>query len=167
MQRYKATIRRIVISGLLGAALVVAQVSLAFLPNIELVSLLLILFTLCIGRAVLAPLAIFILAEGLLYGFTMWWFNYLYVWPLLCLLAYLFHAQRSPLFWAMLSGAFGLCFGALCAIPYFFIGGASTAFAYFISGLHFDLLHCAGNFIVAFTLFKPLYGVCERLLTVN
>lgn len=148
----------------MGAILVVAQVSLSFLPNIELVSLLLIVFTLCIGRYVLAPLYVFVLVEALIYGFTMWVVNYLYVWPLLCLLVYVFRRQRSPLFWALFSGIFGLCFGALCALPYLFIGGPSSAFAYWVSGLYFDLLHCAGNFGVALLLFKPLMRLSERLL---
>lgn len=156
--------RRVAILGLLGAILVVAQVSLSFLPNIELVTLLLVVMTICIGRYVLAPLFVFIVIEALLYGMTMWVVNYLYVWPLLCALAYLLRQQRSPLFWALFNGAFGLSFGALCAIPYLFIGGPSSAFAYWVSGLYFDLLHCAGNFVVALLLFKPLLRLAERLL---
>lgn len=156
--------RRVAILGLLGAILVVAQVSLSFLPNIELVSLLLVVMTLCIGKYVWAPLLVFILVEALIYGMSMWVVNYLYVWPLLCSVAYLLRRQRAPLFWALVNGAFGLCFGALCALPYLLIGGHSSAFAYWVSGLYFDLLHCAGNFGVALLLFKPLLQLAERLL---
>ncbi|MEG1181634.1 MAG: hypothetical protein RSD39_06360, partial [Oscillospiraceae bacterium] len=67
-----------------------------------------------------------------------------------------------PLGWAFISGIFGLLFGALCSIPYFFILGINGAIAYFISGLLFDLAHCAGNFAVALLLYKPLHSVIER-----
>ena len=65
--------------------------------------------------------------------------------------------------WAMLSGVFGLLFGALCAPVDVFIGGFSYAIAKWVSGLGFDLLHCAGNFVIALLLFKPMRKLTEKL----
>ena len=157
------SIRSMTLMGLLGALLILVQVSIAVLPNIELVTLLVILYTLVFGKLALIPVAVFILVEGLIYGFGMWWLNYLYAWPLLVLVALLFQKQRSRFFWVIVSAAFGLFFGALCALPYFFIGGPASAFAYWIQGIPFDLMHCAGNAVVALLLFEPLRGLIERL----
>ncbi len=155
--------RSIVLMGVLGALLILMQVGLAVLPNIELVSLLVILYTLVFGKIALIPVLLFTLVEGLIYGFGLWWLNYLYIWPILVVVALLFKKQRSPVFWAIVSAAFGLFFGALCAIPYLFIGGLPSAFAYWVQGIPFDLLHCFGNGLVALLLYKPLLKLFERL----
>lgn len=157
-------IKNIVILGMLGALLVIAQVSLAFLPNIEVVSLLIIVYTLVLGKWVLAPMFVFILLEGLLYGFGIWWVHYLYVWPLLSLLAYLLRRYQSKYVFALLSSAFGLLFGGLCALTYLFIGSPSSALAYWISGIPFDLLHGAGNAVTTLLLFKPTCRLLQQLM---
>lgn len=147
----------IVIVGIMSALLITLQVGLSFLPNIELVSLLIILSTIIYGWKTLYIIYIFVLVEGLIYGFGIWWINYLYVWTVLMLLTMIFRNKRSPFFWAILSGAFGLSFGALCSIPYFFIGGAPMALSGIISGIPFDAIHCISNYAIALGLFSPLY----------
>ena len=90
--------RHLALGGILAALLFAAQAALAFLPNIELVSLLVILYTLFLGKRVVPVLLVFALLEGLLYGFGLWWVSYLYVWPLLAgLAALLKRAGASPL----------------------------------------------------------------------
>lgn len=153
----KLQTKDIAIIGVMSALLIVLQVGLAFLPNIELVSLLIILSTLFLGWKTLYIIYIFVLVEGLIYGFSLWWINYLYVWTILMLITMIFKNKKSPFFWAILSGAFGLSFGALCTVPYFFIGGLPMAIATFISGIPFDVIHCIANYIIALALFKPLY----------
>ena len=53
---------------MMGTVMVVSKETLAALPNVELVSLLTILFTLVFRRRVLGALAVFLMLEGLLYG---------------------------------------------------------------------------------------------------
>ena len=72
--------REIVTMGILSAILLAAQVSLGFLPNIELVTLLLIVYTLVLKKKVFFVIYVFVLLEGMIYGFGLWWINYLYVW---------------------------------------------------------------------------------------
>lgn len=149
--------------GLLGAILIIVQVGLAVLPNIELVSLFIIIYTLVLGRKAFFPVYIFVLVEGLIYGFGIWWINYLYIWAILVVAALLLRRYEQPLFWAIISGIYGLLFGALSAIPYLFIGGIGTAVTYWVNGIVFDLLHCAGNAVVAALLFRPGYKLLKRL----
>ena len=135
----------------------------SFLPNIELVSLLVIVFTLVFGGKVLPMLGVFILLEGLLYGFGIWWASYLYLWPALAGITWLFRKVQGALGWALISAAFGLSFGALCAIPYFLTGGWAAGLSYWVSGIPFDLAHCGGNFVAALALYAPLRRALERL----
>ena len=80
---------------MMGTVMVVSKETLAALPNVELVSLLTILFTLVFRRRVLGALAVFLMLEGLLYGgFGLWWLMYLYVWPLLAGLTWLFRWMK-------------------------------------------------------------------------
>ena len=69
--------------------------ALSFLPNIELTTFWIIVFTLYFGRKILFVIPAFILLEGSIYGFGLWWFMYLYAWPLLVLLTWIFRKQ-SP-----------------------------------------------------------------------
>lgn len=156
-------IRDIVIIGMMGALLIAVQVALGFLPNVELVSLLIILFTLILGWKTFYIIYIFVITEGFLYGFGLWWINYLYVWTILFIVAVLFQKKRSPFFWAMVAGCYGLGFGALCSIPYMFVGGLPTGVAYWVSGIPFDLIHGIFNFIVTLILFRPLYLLLEMV----
>lgn len=155
-------VKDIVLIGMLGALLVVVQVGLAVIPNVELVSILVIIYTLRYDKKAIYMIYIFALLEGLLYGFGLWWIMYLYVWTILSLITRLFRNNTSNIFWAILSGLYGLSFGALCSIPYFFIGGIHTAFAYWVSGIPFDITHCIGNFVIALVLFKPLYYLFKK-----
>ena len=103
------------------------------------------------------------LGEILFYGISLWNINYLYVWAVLAVAAYLLRKMESPLGWAMVSGVFGLLFGALCAIADAFIGGLGYAVAKWASGIPFDIAHCVGNFCMALVLFKPLRELLEKL----
>lgn len=156
--------RRIAVCGLLSALLFVLQVVMAPLPNIEPVSLLILVYALTFGHQVLFMLVPFLLLEGMVYGFGLWWASYLYIWPLwaLAVLA-LGKRERPPLVWAAVSGAFGLCFGALCALPYLLTGGLWAGVSYWLAGIPFDLLHCRGNFVLALLLIRPLRRVLCRL----
>lgn len=152
--------RRVAVCGLLTALLLVLQITMAPLPNIELVSPLILLYTLVFGTQVFFILIPFILLEGMVYGFGMWWFGYLYVWPLWALVVRLFLRKEQPsVVWAAACGAFGLAFGALFAIPYALTGGLWAGVSYWLAGIPFDLLHCVGNFMLTLLLGGPLYRV--------
>ena len=155
--------REIAFAALMAAVMFVVQIALAFLPNIELVSILIIVSAVVFGRRTLMSIYIFVLLEGLIYGFGIWWINYCYVWTVLYIAARLFKKCESPVMWAVISGIYGLSFGLLCAIPYGLVGGFYAGVANWVGGIPFDLLHCIGNFAVALILFRPLKDVCHRI----
>lgn len=149
----------IVVMGFLTAVVFAAQVAMGFLPNIELVTLLFILYTLVLGKKVFFIIYVFVFLEGIFYGFGLWWINYLYIWTVQSIITLLLRKQTSVIFWSIISGFYGITFGALCSIPYFFMGGIPSAFAYWVSGIIYDIPHCIGNVIICLLLFKPLYKV--------
>ena len=157
------TIREIVLFGVLGALTFALQVVMGPLPNIEPVSLLVMLFVVIFGWKGLFPVYIFVAMEILFYGLGVWNVYYLYVWLVLALAAMSMRSMTHPLGWAILSAAFGLLFGALCGIVDIFIGGFGYAIAKWAAGISFDLLHCGGNFVIALLLFAPLRKLLEKL----
>lgn len=155
--------RELPLLAMLAAILLGVQVALAPLPNIELVSLLVVLYTRRLGSKALLVIYAFVLLEGLVYGFGLWFVNYLYIWAILWGLAMAFRQMESILGWVVILGGFGLAFGLLCAIPYLFLGGPGAAVSYFLSGIPFDLLHGAGNMAAAAVLMRPLEKLMRRL----
>lgn len=69
--------RELVGNAFLAAILVIVQVAFSFLPNIEFVSLLIILYTLVFEKRTVVIIYLFALLEGILYGFGVWWIMYL------------------------------------------------------------------------------------------
>lgn len=156
-------IRELVLFGVLGAMTFAAKYVMSALPNIEPVSLCVMLFAVVFGRKAAYPIGIYIVMEFLFYGLGLWNINYLYIWAIPALAAYRLRSMEAPLGWAVLSGAFGLLFGALCAPVDAVVGGIAYAAAKWVSGIPFDIAHCAGNFVIALTLFAPMRKLLEQL----
>lgn len=153
----------VALSGILGAILLVSQIALAPLPNIEIVSVLVVLFTLVLGKYVAYTLSVFILLEGLVYGFGLWWFSYLYIWTILAIITFFFRKMESRLGWALICGFYGLLFGTLTSFPTFILSGFAVGVAYILSGIPFDLIHAVANFLLAFLLLPVLRKLLEKL----
>lgn len=154
----------IALLGMLGAIAYVGQVALSFLPNIEVVSVLFLVYTKIFGKKALFPIYVFVLLEGIFWGFGSWWIMYLYVWAVLWGITMLLRRNDSAVFWAVINGAFGLVFGALCSITQGVMFGIGSGFAYFISGIPFDIVHCIGNFLTALFLYKPLTILLSKVM---
>ena len=159
----KITVRELALFSVLGALTFAAKYVMAMLPNIEPVSLMVMLFAVVFGKKCLYPVYLYVAMEILFFGLGLWNINYLYVWAVLAAAAYVLRDMDSALGWAMVSGVFGLLFGALCGIVDIFIGGVPYAITKWISGIPFDIMHCAGNFAIALLLFKPMRQLTERL----
>ena len=159
----KLTVRELALFSVLGALTFAAKYVMAMLPNIEPVSLMVMLFGAVFGKKCLYPVYLYVTMEILFFGLGLWNINYLYVWAVLAAGAYLLRKMESPLGWAVTSGVFGLLFGALCGIVDIFIGGMPYAVAKWISGIPFDIMHCAGNFTIALLLFRPMRKLMVRL----
>ncbi|MEG1181783.1 MAG: hypothetical protein RSD39_07115, partial [Oscillospiraceae bacterium] len=95
--KHRLALRDLALLAVSTALLIGAQVLLSSLPNIELVSLLLIVYTQVFGKKALFVIYGFTLIEGLIYGFHLWTINYMYVWLFLFFAAMLLRDLKSPL----------------------------------------------------------------------
>ena len=152
-----------VLFGILGALTFAAKYVMSFLPNIEPVSLMVMLFAVVFGSKWVYPVYLYVMLEILFYGISLWNINYLYIWAVLAVSAYFLRNMQGRMGWALLAGIYGLMFGALCGIVDIFIGGFGYAVTKWISGIPFDIMHCAGNFFIALVLFEPLRKLMEKL----
>lgn len=155
----------IVLVGILSASLTVAKLALSFLPNIEIISLLFIIYTQVFGLKKSLTIAfIFSSFEIFIYGFSTWLLGYYIVWPLLIVLSYLLAKFfKSEYAFGILSGLFGYSFGLIFALIESIFYGWAYGLTYWISGLPFDLIHGTSNFILVLILYKPLKEVLEKL----
>ena len=86
----QSKIKDIVYVGMMIAIIEVCKRAMDFLPNIELVTFWVIMFTLYFGKKIIYVVPTFIIIEGTMFGFGIWWIMYLYLWPLLALVTWIF-----------------------------------------------------------------------------
>lgn len=158
------SVRRMTRIALLSAVLYVSKAALEFLPNVELVSLFVIVYTLVFGKEAFLIITVFNLFELIQWGFGSWWVSYLYVWPMLAFIVLLLRktVKEEFLVWGIVSGGFGLMFGSLFALAYLLVS-PSYALAYWISGLPWDVWHGVWNFVLMAALGKPLCRILHIL----
>lgn len=146
---------------LMGALMFVMQVAMAPVRNVHMTDVLIILTAVFFGWRVMYSVFVFVVLEGLMWGFGLWVLSYMYLWPILAAAAVLMRKNDSSIVWAIVAALHGLFFGLGCSIPYLFIGGWNMAFTYFITGIPFDIRHCIGNFVLTFVLYCPLKRAME------
>lgn len=146
------------------AVLEAVKQALASVPNVELVSFFIIIFTIYFGWKVVPAVYVFVLIEFFIWGFGIWVISYLYVWMVLVLITMLFRKKNNPILFSVISGAFGMGFGALCAITTIFLQGPAAALGWWISGIPFDILHGIANFSLCLLLIIPVRKIFDRFL---
>lgn len=162
-EELKIKTKEIVLIGIMLSVIEAVKISLSFIPGVEMVSLLFIVYTLFLRKKMIYVLPAFCLLEGILYGFGIWWFAYLYIWAMLVGVAYLFRKNQSVWFWSVLSGIYGLLFGVLFVPIYLVTSGVDTAISWWIAGIPVDIAHGISNFVLCIILFKPLNRVLKMI----
>ncbi len=165
----KYSAKDIALTGVMAAVIEACKVALMHIPNVELTTFWIIIFAIFFGKRVFFVIPVFVLIEGFMFGFNIWWIMYLYLWPSLAIVALLFRKNTSAFTWSIIAGIFGLLFGFFGAIPYIFLGsaganlaaGLSTAFGWWISGIPWDLVHGIANFIIMLVLYHPITRVMK------
>ena len=167
--KVKPAVRETAVLALCAALMFALKMALFWLPNIHLGATLIIVYTLTFRHKALYIIYLYVLLEVAVFGFSpLWTIGYLYVWAILAGLTWLLRWMKSAIGWAVLSGVYGLCFGALMAPPFLLITFGPDRFfqafvPYWVSGIPFDIAHCIGNFAVCLFLFKPLTSIMNRL----
>lgn len=148
----KLTIRETVVFGMLGGVMYASKLIMEALPNIHLLGVLVIAFTIVYRKKALYPIYIYVLLNGILCGFAAWWIPYLYLWTILwgavMLLPAKMPGKLRPLVYMSVCAAHGFLFGTLYAPVQALIYGLSFKgmTAWIIAGLPFDFIHGISNF---------------------
>lgn len=153
---------------MLGAVMYCSKLLLEWAPNIHLLAMFIITFTVVYRAKALIPIYVFVLLTMLLNGFSPWLASYLYVWTVLWGAAMLLPRRMKPAVAApvyMVLGALhGLLFGVLCAPTQalFFGLDLTGTLAWIAAGFYFDVLHGIGNF-AACSLVLPLVRLITKI----
>ena len=154
---------------MLGALMLASDIAMDALPNVHLVGMLCVAFTAVFRLKALVPIYIYVFLTGLIYGFSLWWIAYLYVWLILWGMTMLI-PKRTPnavkaVLYPAVCALHGLLFGALNA-PLYAIAygmGFDGMIAWIISGLGFDIIHTVGNLAFGL-LILPLSELMKKML---
>ena len=147
--------KELVLFSLLGAIMFASKMITEALPNIHLLAMFITSYTVVFRRKALIPIFLFIFITGAVYGFGIWWFPYLYLWPLLwgavMLLPKKMPDKIATPVYMIVAGLHGLLYGTLYAPFQALVHGLdfNGMILWIIAGLQFDIIHGVSNFFVA------------------
>ena len=137
---------------MLGALMYASKMIMEVAPNVHLLGVFTIAFTVVYRKKALYPIYIYVLLNGIFCGFATWWIPYLYLWAVLwgatMLLPKRIPEKLRPLVYMLLCAAHGFLFGTLYAPAQALLYGLSfqKMIAWIISGLPWDFVHGVSNF---------------------
>ena len=79
----KVTVRELTVFAMLGAVMYASKMIMEFAPNIHLVGVFIVAFTVVYRKKAMYPIYVFVFVSGLFGGFSTWWIPYLYIWAVL------------------------------------------------------------------------------------
>lgn len=152
MKNGKLTIREMAVFAMLGALMYASKMIMEVAPNVHLLGVFTIAFTVVYRKKALYPIYTYVLLNGIFCGFATWWIPYLYLWAVLwgatMLLPKRIPEKLCPLVYMLLCAAHGFLFGTLYAPAQALLYGLSfqKMVAWIISGLPWDFVHGVSNF---------------------
>ena len=90
IRRRQSVALSIALVGIMAASIECVKLALAFLPNVEAVTLLTALYSFSFGWYGIAAAVVFVCIEPLIWGFGTWFISYLIYWPLVAVVFFLF-----------------------------------------------------------------------------
>lgn len=164
----KLTIKETAVFGVLGALMYVSKIIMEIAPNVHLLGVFTIAITVVYRKKALYPIYTYVLLNGMLSGFAMWWIPYLYVWTILwgvtMLLPQKMPKAVKPVVYMIVNACHGFLFGTLYAPAQALMFGLSFdgMIAWIIAGLPWDFVHGVSNFFCGM-LIVPIIIVLQRL----
>ncbi|MGI6773418.1 MAG: hypothetical protein ACOX5C_07870 [Acutalibacteraceae bacterium] len=157
---------------MLGTLMFCSKILMEFLPNIHLLGMFTMVYTLAFRKKALIPIYVSVLLTGLYFGFNMWWLPYIYIWTILWAVTMALPRNMSKkaryIVYPIVCCLHGLLYGTLYAPAQALMMGLGfkAMLAWIVSGLPWDLVHGAGN-LVAGLLLVPLAELLGKLQKAN
>ncbi len=155
---------------MLGTVMFCSKIIMESIPNIHLLGMLTMVYTIVFRKKALIPIYIYVFLNGLFSGFSLWWLPYLYIWTILwaitMLLPQTMNKKLRIVVYSAVCCLHGLCFGLLYAPAQALMVGLNfnQTLAWIAAGLPWDLIHCIGNLFVGLMI-APISELLKRLVT--
>lgn len=165
----KLSIKEICLFGILGALMFISKIVMEALPNIHLLGMLTVTYTIVFRKKALIPIYVYVLLNGLFAGFNAWWVPYLYIWTILwgatMLLPKNMPKAVAVVVYPIICALHGLFFGALYAPVQALMYGFTfeQTLTWIAAGLTFDTIHMVGNFAVGLLIY-PVSATLKKLV---
>ncbi len=153
---------------MLGPLMYLSKLLMEFLPNVHLIGVLIVVFTVVYRAKALYPIYVFVFLTGVFGGFTAWWVPYLYIWTVLwgavMLLPKSMPRWLAPIVYAAVCAAHGFLYGTLYAPAQALLFGLSFdgMIAWIIAGFPFDIIHGVSNLLCG-VLICPLIALLKKV----
>ena len=136
---------------MLGTLMYCSKVIMSVLPNIHLLGMLTMTYTVVYRTKALIPIYIYVMLDGLFSGFNFWWLPYVYIWTILWAITMLL-PKKMPLkiaaiVYPSICALHGFAFGTLYAPAQALMFGLNLeqTIAWIIAGIPFDVIHGVSN----------------------
>ena len=165
----KLSIKEICLFGILGALMFISKIVMEALPNIHLLGMLTVTYTIVFRKKALIPIYVYVLLNGLFAGFNAWWVPYLYIWTILWGVTMLLPKNMpktvAVVVYPIVCALHGLFFGALYAPVQALMYGFTfeQTLTWIAAGLTFDIIHMVGNFAVGLLIY-PVSATLKKLV---
>lgn len=163
----KLTIKETAIFGMLGAVMYASKMIMEFIPNIHLLGVLTVAYTVVYRKKALYPIYTYVIMNGIFCGFAAWWIPYLYLWTILwgivMLLPKKMPKKIQPVVYMTVCAIHGFLYGTLYAPVQVILYGLSfkRMIAWIIAGLPWDCVHGISNFFCGI-LIMPIIFVLKN-----
>ena len=160
----KLTVREITVYAMLGAVMYASKLIMEFAPNIHLLGVFTIAFTVVYRKKALYPIYTYVLLNGMFCGFATWWIPYLYLWTVLWGVIMVLPRNMSKkvqtIVYMIVCALHGFLFGTLYAPAQAILYGLDLKgmVAWIVAGLPWDFVHGVSNFFCGI-LVMPLVSV--------
>lgn len=168
MNKSRLTVREMAIFGMLGSLMYASKIIMEQLPNIHLLGVFTMAFTLVYRKKALYPIYVYVLLNGLFAGFSAWWIPYLYLWTILwgatMLLPKNMPKKLAPIVYMVVCSLHGFLFGTLYAPAQAIMFGLNLkqTLAWIAAGMPYDIIHGVSNFFCGL-LIVPIVKLLRRL----
>lgn len=164
----KLSVREVVVFAMLGAVMYSSKLIMEIAPNIHLLAVFTIAFTVVYRKKALYPIYVYVLLNGLFTGFATWWIPYLYLWTVLWGVTMLLPKNMSKkvqvIVYMVVCSLHGFLFGTLYAPAQAILFGLDFKgmIAWIIAGLPYDAIHGVSNFFGGM-LIVPLVHILKKM----
>ena len=164
----KLTVRETAVFGMLGALMYASKMLMELAPNIHLLGVFTIAFTVVYRKKALYPIYTYVILNGIFSGFAAWWIPYLYIWAVLWAVTMILPRKMPkkirPLVYMTINACHGFSFGVLYAPVQMILFGLSFdgMIAWIVAGFPFDFIHGISNFFCG-ALIVPLVYLLRKL----